>query len=61
MDRLLRVHEVASRLNISRSLAYELVATGQIPAIRITERAFRIAESDLDAWIAERRAQSAER
>jgi len=39
MDRLvLTVDEAAYLLNISRSLAYELIARGELPALRLGRR-----------------------
>lgn len=50
---LLRVEEVAPLLGIGRSKAYELVATGDLPALRIG-RLIRVPRHALDRWIAER-------
>lgn len=50
---LLRVEEVARLLGIGRSKAYELVATGDLPALRIG-RLIRVPRHALDRWIAER-------
>ena len=35
-DRLLRVIDVAEKLNIGRSLTYRLIQSGDLPAIRIS-------------------------
>jgi excisionase family DNA binding protein len=48
--RLLRVHEVAERLAISRSMAWRLTAEGRLPVVRIG-RAIRIRPADLEAYI----------
>ncbi|QYK52902.1 MAG: helix-turn-helix domain-containing protein [Fimbriimonadaceae bacterium] len=48
---LLRVDEVAKILSIGRSKAYELVASGSIPAIRITDRILRVRSDDLSNWL----------
>ncbi len=48
---LLRVSEVAEALNIGRSKAYELVATGQLPALRVG-RAVRVRPEAVVDWIA---------
>ena len=37
-DLVLEVPEVARRLRISRSFAYELIATGALPSIRLGRR-----------------------
>ncbi len=50
---LLRVEEVARLLGIGRSKAYELVASGDLPALRIG-RLIRVPRHALDRWIAER-------
>jgi excisionase family DNA binding protein len=50
-ESLLRIPEVAARLNISRARAYELVRTGRIPAVRITPRQIRVDPTRLEAWI----------
>jgi excisionase family DNA binding protein len=47
---LLRAPEVASLLGISRARAYELVATGALPSIRIG-RSVRIPREALETWI----------
>ncbi len=46
---VLTVPEAARLLRISRSLAYELVARGELPAIRLG-RAIRIRRLALDSW-----------
>jgi excisionase family DNA binding protein len=48
---LLRVDEVARLLQISRSLAYQLVASGALPAVRLGARQIRIPSAALDAWL----------
>lgn len=48
---LLRVDEVAKILAIGRSKAYELVADGSIPSIRITDRILRVRSDDLSDWL----------
>lgn len=47
---LLKPGDVAIYLNISRSLAYHLLQTGQIPSIRIGT-AVRVREQDLTDYI----------
>lgn len=46
----LKVPEVAKVLRIARSRAYELVANGEIPAVKIG-RSVRISRRDLDRWL----------
>jgi excisionase family DNA binding protein len=48
--RLLKPLEVASRLRISRSFAYQLMQTGVIPVVRIG-KACRVRQQDLEAYI----------
>jgi excisionase family DNA binding protein len=48
--KLLKINDVASTLNISRSLAYFIVETGELPAVRIG-RSVRIKSEDLRAFI----------
>ncbi len=51
VGRLLRLDEVADRLSISKSMAWKLVAFGQIRSVRIG-RAVRIRPADLDEYVA---------
>lgn len=46
----LKVPEVAKVLRIARSRAYELVADGEIPAVRIG-RSVRVSRKELDRWL----------
>ncbi len=48
---LLKVPEAARLLDISRGLAYELVARGELPSIRFG-RVIRIPRHGLEQWIA---------
>jgi excisionase family DNA binding protein len=50
--RLLRVEQVADRLNVSRSFAWKLVAQGDLPSLRLG-RAVRVRVSDLEAYLAD--------
>ena len=47
---LLRVTEAAERLSLSRSRAYELIASGELPSVRIG-RSLRVPVAALDAWV----------
>ena len=51
----LKVPEVAEELNIPRSRAYELVATGELPAVRIGERSIRVNRKELERFLLEKR------
>lgn len=46
----LKVPEVAELLRVARSRAYELVADGEIPAVRIG-RSVRVSRKELDRWL----------
>jgi excisionase family DNA binding protein len=50
----LKVPEVAEVLRIARSRAYELVANGEIPAIKIGH-SVRVSRKELDRWLEDRR------
>ena len=51
LDPLLRVSDVVRRLKISRSLAYQLLQSGEIPRVRIRNKIVRVYESDLEQFI----------
>ncbi len=46
----LKVPEVAEVLRIARSRAYELVADGKIPSVRIG-RSVRVSRRELERWL----------
>ena len=46
----LKVPEVAAQLRIARSRAYDLVADGEIPAVKIG-RSVRVSRKELDRWL----------
>ena len=51
-DRLLKIDEVQSRVNFSRSAIYQMMSRGQFPAaIKISSRAVFWAESSINSWI----------
>ena len=54
----LKVPEVAEVLRIARSRAYELVADGKIPSVRIG-RSVRVSRKELDNWLEDQRQLSA--
>ena len=59
-DRLLhRIPEAAWRLGLGRSTLYELIAAGELRAIKIG-RAVRIPASELEAWVERRAREEAE-
>ena len=50
MERLLKVHEAAERLQVSRAFLYELMASGEVDSVSIGA-ARRVPESSLDTYI----------
>ncbi len=50
----LKVPEVAELLRVARSRAYELVADGEIPAVKIG-RSVRVSRKELDRWLQDQR------
>ena len=50
---LLRAEEAADMLGIGRTKIYEMIARGEIPALRIG-RLVRVPRHALDEWIADR-------
>ena len=58
MEQLLKVPDICERLKLSRSIVYELIASGELPSVAIG-RSRRVREADLDAWVqAKARAQA---
>ena len=55
---LLRVDEVAKYLSLGRSKTYELLATGELPAVRIG-RSVRVPAAALQRWVERQAEQSA--
>jgi len=53
---LLRIPEVAETLGMGRTKIYEMIATGELPTIRIG-RAVRISVTTLQKWVEEREQQ----
>ena len=51
----LTVPEVAEELGIPRSRGYELVARGDLPAVRIGERSIRVNRRELERFLLESR------
>ena len=49
----LRVSEMAEELSIPRSRAYELIARGELPAVRIGERSIRVNRQELERFLLE--------
>ena len=53
-SRLMKPAEVMEVLGIGRSLTYELIASGELPSIRLGRRCVRVSNVALDEWIRER-------
>jgi excisionase family DNA binding protein len=51
----LTVPEVAEELKIPRSRAYDLVARGDLPAVRLGERSIRVNRAELERFLLETR------
>lgn len=48
----LSVADVAEVLYVSKMTVYRLVERGELPALKINKRTYRIRQEDLDAYIA---------
>jgi excisionase family DNA binding protein len=62
-DRLLTAQQVMNRLNVGRSLVYDLAADGTIPSVRIRSAgsrrgALRFFASDVEEYLARLKAES---
>ena len=55
-DRLLTVAEVAATMRVSNMTVYRLIKTGELAALRVGKN-YRIRESDVDAYLADRSVQ----
>ncbi len=53
-EKWISMFEVQEILGIGRTKAYELVATGEIPAVRIG-RVLRVNREELDGWLETKR------
>jgi excisionase family DNA binding protein len=49
--RLLRIEDIADRLAVSRSMAWKLIALGELRSVRIG-RAVRVRPQDLEEYVA---------
>ena len=47
----LTVPQVAEELHIPRTRAYELIARGELPAVRIGERSIRVNRQELERFL----------
>ncbi len=51
----LTVPQAAKELQIPRTRAYELIARGELPAVRLGERSIRVNRSELERFLLENR------
>jgi excisionase family DNA binding protein len=51
----LKVPEAAELLGINRTRAYELIASGDLPAVRVGERSIRVNRAELERFLLEQR------
>lgn len=51
----IKVPEAAAELGIPRTRCYELIAQGELPAVRIGERSIRINRKELERFLLEDR------
>jgi excisionase family DNA binding protein len=51
----LTVPQVAEELHIPRTRAYELIARGELPAVRVGERSIRVNRVELERFLLEAR------
>jgi prophage regulatory protein len=57
-DRLLKVGEVAAKISFHETTVFDMVSAGRFPApIRLSRRASRWSEAEVDAWIEARLAE----
>ena len=56
---VMRVEEVQAFLGVGRSKVYEMIARGELPALRIG-RLFRVPRSALEQWVEENTRRSGE-
>jgi len=54
---LLRIPEVMTMLGLGRTKIYQLIATGELPVVRVG-RAVRISRVALDKWVEDRQQQN---
>ncbi len=54
MDYTLTPEDVARRLGVGRAFVYALIRDKELPAIRLSRKAYRISEEHLSEYLAER-------
>jgi excisionase family DNA binding protein len=54
--RLLKIDEVAQRLSCSEANVYDLIASGELPVVRVgRQKGYRVDIRDLDAFVSDRK------
>ncbi len=48
---LLKIEDAAAQLGVSRSKAYDLVADGTLPSVRLGSRCVRVPAAWLEKWV----------
>jgi len=56
-DRLLRAREVADLLGLSPATVLDWFESGRLPGFRLSSRAVRFRESEVEAWVESRRGE----
>ena len=51
MFMLITIRQAAERLSVSTKTIYRRIKDGSLPAVKLSERDYRIDEKDLDAFI----------
>jgi excisionase family DNA binding protein len=54
-EELLTLHQVAEELQLHIETIREWVREGKLPAIKLSKREYRVARSDLDTFLADRK------
>ena len=54
-DTWMRVPEAAAYFRVPRSRMYDLIQSGQLPAVRLGERSIRVNVRDVERFLAENR------
>ena len=50
---LMYVHEIAAMFRISKMSVYRLIQTGELRAMRVGQRGYRIRREDLERYVAD--------
>ncbi len=58
VSQLLTIDQVAARLNVHRTTVYDFIRASGLKVTRLASHAVRVDETDLKAWIEQRKAAS---